>query len=57
MVGGNVYDSGFNNSYVPDKELFIRWLEISAFMPSIQDGFRRAVFSLQKCLIQALLNT
>ena len=36
MVGGNVYDSGFIGTYVPDKELFIRWLEISAFMPSIQ---------------------
>ena len=36
MVGGNVYDSGFNGTYVPDKELFIRWLEVSAFMPSIQ---------------------
>ena len=36
MVGGNVYDSGFNGTYVPDKELFIRWLELSAFMPSIQ---------------------
>ena len=36
MVGGNVYDSGFNGTYVPDSELFIRWLEVSAFLPSIQ---------------------
>lgn len=36
MVGGNVYDSGFNGTYVPDQELFIRWLEVSAFLPSIQ---------------------
>ena len=38
MVGGNVYDSGFNGTYVPDKQLFIRWLEVSAFLPSIQDN-------------------
>ena len=36
MVGGNVYDSGFEETYLPDKELYIRWLEVTAFMPSIQ---------------------
>ncbi|XP_071509210.1 myogenesis-regulating glycosidase-like [Diadema antillarum] len=36
MIGGNVYEGGFRNTYLPDKELFIRWLQITAFMPAMQ---------------------
>lgn len=36
MIGGNVYEGGFRETYLPDKELFIRWLQITAFMPSMQ---------------------
>ena len=31
MVGGNVYDAGFNETYVPDSDLYIRWLEGSFY--------------------------
>ncbi|XP_065225168.1 myogenesis-regulating glycosidase-like [Planococcus citri] len=31
MIGGNEYDSE-----VPDQELFIRWLQINVFMPTLQ---------------------
>ena len=34
MVGGNNYGEGH-----PSKELFIRWLQVSALMPSIQISF------------------
>ena len=29
MVGGNVYEDGFEGLAVPEKELYIRWLEIT----------------------------
>ncbi|XP_034026557.1 myogenesis-regulating glycosidase-like [Thalassophryne amazonica] len=41
MIGGNAYPNrtagGLNeNSGLPDRELYIRWLELSAFMPAMQ---------------------
>lgn len=40
MIGGNAYPNrtaGFNgDSGLPDRELYIRWLELSAFMPAMQ---------------------
>ncbi|XP_033633868.1 myogenesis-regulating glycosidase-like [Asterias rubens] len=36
MIGGNSYESGFHGNTLPDRELFIRWLEITAFMPAMQ---------------------
>ena len=36
MVGGNAYEDGFEGTYVPEEELYIRWMEVTAFMPSIQ---------------------
>ncbi|XP_077993185.1 myogenesis-regulating glycosidase-like [Glandiceps talaboti] len=36
MIGGNAYNEGFHGDYRPEKELFIRWLEVTAFLPSMQ---------------------
>ncbi|XP_062398869.1 myogenesis-regulating glycosidase-like [Sardina pilchardus] len=37
MIGGNAYQNGSLGSMVlPDRELYIRWLELSAFLPSMQ---------------------
>ncbi|XP_053556949.1 myogenesis-regulating glycosidase [Bombina bombina] len=37
MIGGNAYASNkVNADKLPDRELYIRWLEVSAFMPSMQ---------------------
>ncbi|XP_048874584.1 myogenesis-regulating glycosidase isoform X2 [Brienomyrus brachyistius] len=37
MIGGNVYPNYTEGSgKLPDRELYIRWLELSAFMPSMQ---------------------
>ncbi|KAL4659004.1 hypothetical protein GN956_G3396 [Arapaima gigas] len=37
MIGGNVYPNRTEGSQkLPDRELYIRWLELSAFMPSMQ---------------------
>ena len=32
MIGGNVY----NNEDLPSEELFIRWMQLNAFMPAMQ---------------------
>lgn len=40
MIGGNAYPNSTTgvsgNSSLPDRELYIRWLELSAFMPAMQ---------------------
>lgn len=37
MIGGNAYlNRTDGNRALPDRELYIRWLELSAFMPSMQ---------------------
>ncbi|KAK6176284.1 hypothetical protein SNE40_014595 [Patella caerulea] len=38
MIGGNAYDnsSGLEARNYPDAELFIRWLQVNTFMPSMQ---------------------
>lgn len=37
MIGGNAYlNHTDGNRALPDRELYIRWLELSAFMPSMQ---------------------
>ncbi|KAG7476533.1 hypothetical protein MATL_G00083970 [Megalops atlanticus] len=37
MIGGNVYPNRTHGSQrLPDRELYIRWLELSAFMPAMQ---------------------
>nr|XP_018667420.1 myogenesis-regulating glycosidase-like [Ciona intestinalis] len=39
MIGGNAYgegSDGFHSSPLPEKELYIRWLEVTAFLPSMQ---------------------
>lgn len=36
MIGGNVYDEGFHSTKLPSRELFIRWLQLTAFLPSMQ---------------------
>lgn len=40
MIGGNAYPNrtagADDNSSLPDRELYIRWLELSAFMPAMQ---------------------
>ena len=40
MIGGNGYLDGFlNGTFLPSKELFIRWLQANTFMPSLQYSF------------------
>ncbi|XP_006820508.1 myogenesis-regulating glycosidase-like [Saccoglossus kowalevskii] len=36
MIGGNAYNEGFHGDYKPEQELFIRWLELTAFLPAMQ---------------------
>uniref|UniRef100_A0A8D0GNR5 MYORG glycosidase n=1 Tax=Sphenodon punctatus TaxID=8508 RepID=A0A8D0GNR5_SPHPU len=37
MIGGNLYPNKTEGAVeIPDRELYIRWLELSAFMPSMQ---------------------
>ncbi|CAK8691043.1 unnamed protein product [Clavelina lepadiformis] len=36
MIGGNAYVLGSNNSGKPDRELYIRWIELGAFLPCMQ---------------------
>ncbi|KAG9354389.1 hypothetical protein JZ751_001096 [Albula glossodonta] len=37
MIGGNVYPNRTDGSQrLPDRELYIRWLELSAFMPAMR---------------------
>ena len=36
MIGGNAYGEDFSGGVYPDRELFIRWLEASALLPSMQ---------------------
>ncbi len=39
MIGGNAYSDDLvavDNDVFPDKELFIRWLEVSTFLPAMQ---------------------
>lgn len=36
MIGGNAYPNRTTGSDLPDRELYIRWLELSAFMPAMQ---------------------
>lgn len=36
---GNGYGSSFLDTEIPERELFIRWLQITAFLPSMQFSF------------------
>ncbi|XP_064611379.1 myogenesis-regulating glycosidase-like [Liolophura sinensis] len=36
MIGGNAYNGSLEGRAYPEKELFIRWLELNAFLPSMQ---------------------
>lgn len=36
MIGGNGYENGFLNQYLPERELFIRWSQLTAFLPAMQ---------------------
>ena len=36
MVGGNANEECFGCTYIPEEELYIRWIELTAFMPAIQ---------------------
>lgn len=40
MIGGNGYLNGsLNGTFLPSKDLFIRWLQCNIFMPSLQYSF------------------
>lgn len=39
MIGGNGYTGNFEDSVLPSKDLFIRWLQANVFMPSLQFSF------------------
>ena len=36
MIGGNAYGGSLTTTVYPERELFIRWLQVSVFMPSLQ---------------------
>lgn len=36
LFTGNAYEGGFLNTTLPDRELYIRWLEVTAFLPAMQ---------------------
>lgn len=36
MIGGNAYNGSLNGLAYPERELFIRWLQVNVFLPSIQ---------------------
>ncbi|XP_078657522.1 myogenesis-regulating glycosidase-like [Branchiostoma floridae x Branchiostoma belcheri] len=36
MIGGNAYEAGFHETRLPDRELFIRWAQVTAFLPAMQ---------------------
>ena len=40
MIGGNGYvNGGYTETKLPSKEMFIRWLQATVFMPSLQFSF------------------
>ena len=45
MIGGNGYsyngdvDNPFLETVLPDRELYIRWLEVTAYLPAMQFSF------------------
>ena len=40
MIGGNGYgDNPLDESAIPSRELYIRWLQANIFMPSLQFSF------------------
>ena len=40
MIGGNGYvGNSFEETVLPPKEMFIRWLQANTFMPSLQYSF------------------
>lgn len=43
MIGGNGYvyeaENPFKATELPDRELYIRWLEVTAYMPAMQFSF------------------
>lgn len=39
MVGGNGYGKTETDSNPPDAELYIRWLAVNVFMPTIQFSY------------------
>lgn len=36
LSSGNGYENGFTNTFLPERELYVRWLEMTAFLPSMQ---------------------
>ena len=36
MIGGNAYTQGTEDNAFPDAELFVRWIQVNAFLPSMQ---------------------
>ena len=37
MIGGNAYDeTGIGKGDLPERELYIRWLQLNTFLPSMQ---------------------
>lgn len=36
MIGGNCYDKAIHSQYLPDRELYIRWMQLTAYLPSMQ---------------------
>jgi hypothetical protein len=36
MIGGNAYKGALSGKTYPDRELYIRWVELNAFLPSLQ---------------------
>ena len=39
MIGGNGYAGGLEDTELPSKELFVRWMQANVFMPAMQFSF------------------
>ena len=39
MIGGNGYAGGLEDTELPSRELFIRWMQANVFMPAMQFSF------------------
>jgi alpha-glucosidase (family GH31 glycosyl hydrolase) len=51
MIGGNGY-----NTILPDKELFVRWMQANVLMPTMQFSYTPWDYDLEVLYIQHLIH-